>query len=204
MADYKAIRGLTIRTIAGDASPIVIGDIWYNSSSRKIKGAKIVAGSWATGGNMNTARVTLAGAGKGTQTAGLVFGGYTPAPAVSALNESYDGSSWTEEADLNTAREALSGAGTQAAGLAVAGYISSDSALTEKWNGTSWTEVGDLNTARRYGAAAGTNTAALMFGGLNPVRALCEKWDGSSWTEVGDLNTARGYLMGGCGTNTAA
>ena len=47
MAEYKAIRGHTIRTIAGDASPVVTGDIWYNSVAKKIKGAKIVAGTWA-------------------------------------------------------------------------------------------------------------------------------------------------------------
>jgi hypothetical protein len=34
------------------------------------------AGAWATGNNMNTARRSFGGAGSGTQTAGLGFGGY--------------------------------------------------------------------------------------------------------------------------------
>ena len=51
MTTYKGIRGLTIRTIDGDASPLITGDIWFNSSSKKIKGAKIAAGAWASGGN---------------------------------------------------------------------------------------------------------------------------------------------------------
>ena len=136
MATYKEIHGIKVQHRESDPTAVE-GDVWYNASTAKLK-MYAAAGSWASGGNMNTARVTLAGAGKGTQTAGLVFGGYTPAPAVSALNESYDGSSWTEEADLNSAREALSGAGTQTAALAFAGYISADSKLTEKWNGTIW------------------------------------------------------------------
>ena len=44
MAEYKAIRGHTIRTVAGDASPLVIGDIWYSSTTRKIRGVKLAAG----------------------------------------------------------------------------------------------------------------------------------------------------------------
>ena len=46
MTTYKGIRGLTIRTIDGDASPLIAGDIWYNSAARKIKGSKLPAGTW--------------------------------------------------------------------------------------------------------------------------------------------------------------
>ena len=51
MTTYKGIRGLTIRTIDGDASPLIAGDIWYNSAARKIKGSKLPAGTWTSGGN---------------------------------------------------------------------------------------------------------------------------------------------------------
>ena len=68
MATYKAIHGVKVQYRDSDATAVE-GDVWYNKSTGLLKmyGA---AGSWATGGNINTARVTLAGAGKGTQTAG--------------------------------------------------------------------------------------------------------------------------------------
>ena len=72
MAEYKALRGLTIRTIDGDASPLIAGDIWYNSSSKKIRGAKLV-GSWSSGGNLNEAKRLPTGIG--SQTAALQFKG---------------------------------------------------------------------------------------------------------------------------------
>ena len=69
MTTYKGIRGLTIRTIAGDASPLITGDIWYNSSSKKIKGAKIAAGAWASGGNMNDSKQIMGSSGIQTSAA---------------------------------------------------------------------------------------------------------------------------------------
>ena len=56
MADYKAIKGHHIETVAGDPSTIQIGDIWYNSTLGKLRGGKLGAGSWASGGYMNQAR----------------------------------------------------------------------------------------------------------------------------------------------------
>ena len=51
------------------------GQIWYNSTTDTIKAAPLVQ-AWASGGNLNTARHSAAGAG--TQTAGLAAGGYPP------------------------------------------------------------------------------------------------------------------------------
>ena len=197
MAEYKAIRGLTIQTVAGDPSPLQIGDIWYSSTTRKIRGAKLGAGAWATGGNMSTGRDALAGAG--TQTAALVFGGRVPAD--SGVTESYDGSSWTEVADI-TAGHNMGGLGTQTAAMAIG--RAPTTAITEIYNGTSWTEVEDLNTGRSGARGAGTITAGLAFGGAQPgVRDETEVWNGTAWTEVADLNESRGNAAG-YGTSTAA
>jgi hypothetical protein len=57
-------------------------------------------GAWASGGNMGTARNSLAGAG--TQTAGLGFGGSTG--SFSNATEEYDGSSWGPGGNMTTAR----------------------------------------------------------------------------------------------------
>ena len=153
----------------------------------------------ASGGALNTTRNNMASAG--TQTAALAISGESGTNTVNV--EEYDGSSWTEIANVNTAMRSVRGFGTTTAALKTGGfpgYVDT----TETWNGSSWTEVGDLNQGRAGHAACGTTTAGLAFGGETPSSiALTEKWDGSSWTEVGDLNTAREELMG-CGIQTAA
>ena len=51
-----------------------------------------------------------------------MFGGSAPG-ATSAANESWDGTSWTEQDDLATARSTLGGAGaTSSSALAFGGY----------------------------------------------------------------------------------
>mgnify|MGYP003323760268 CR=1 FL=1 len=43
MADYKAIKGWTIQTVSSDPSNITAGDIWYNSTLGKIRGAQLMS-----------------------------------------------------------------------------------------------------------------------------------------------------------------
>jgi hypothetical protein len=58
----------------------------------------------------------------GTQTAGLGFGGYSPALAKVLNNtQEYDGSTWTDGGNLGNARYRLAGAGIQTAASAFAG-----------------------------------------------------------------------------------
>jgi hypothetical protein len=203
MATYKEIRGTTVQNNAGNLPSAVDGQLWYNSTAGSFQVRSFTtAGAWATGGTLNTARYSTGSAG--IQTAALAFGGIT-VPPVTALTESYNGTSWTEVNDLNTART-LGNAGTQTSALGFGGSPG-PTAITESWNGTSWTEVNDLNSARRnLGGAGADNTSALAFGGEDPgaVRiANTETWNGTSWTEVNDLNTARNELTG-AGIQTAA
>src|SRR6056300_808128 len=139
MPEYKSIKGLTIQEVASDPPAPIEGQVWYNTTTSALKGYINNPGSWATGGDLNTAKRTLGSAG--TQTAALAFGGNTP-PGT-AQTESYNGTNWTELNDLNTARAYLSGAGTtNTAALAFGGFPSTG--VTESWNGTNWTEVNDL------------------------------------------------------------
>ena len=86
---------------------------------------------WSTGGNLNTSRYILDGAG--TQTSGVAFGGATTPPfSNSASTEEYDGSSWTASNNLNTARYNLTGLGTQTAALAFGRDNPSDKGNTEE------------------------------------------------------------------------
>ena len=102
MANLKTLSGFPIQNLTSDPVPYAqaLADNPY-------------AGSWASGGNLNTARRGLGG--DGTQTAAWVVGGYTG--ANSATHEHYDGSSWTEVADINTARYSGSAMGTQTAAI---------------------------------------------------------------------------------------
>jgi hypothetical protein len=90
MAEYKGIKGFKVQYLSADPSDPIIGQTWYNSTSKDLKytGAT-AAGAWATGNNMNTARQQLAGTG--TQTAALAFGGVSPSPTPTGATEEYDG-----------------------------------------------------------------------------------------------------------------
>jgi len=184
------------------------GQVWYNSTSAVLKGFGMQgAGAWASAPSMSTGRPGIMGTG--TQTAALATGGNVPPPApvtgVVDINESYDGTSWTEVGDMTNGRENFSGgSGTQTATIVYGATPAS--ALVEQWNGTAWTEIADINTPRRYTAntPAGTTTAALAAGGGSgaPGSSDNEEFNGTSWTEVGNLNFAR-YRAAGAGTSTA-
>jgi hypothetical protein len=205
MATYKEIFGTNIEVLASDPANPVAGQVWYNSTSNVVKGQGVTTtGSWATGGNLNTGRMVLAGVG--TQTATLVFGGGLPSPFKNET-ELYNGSTWTELNNLNTTRTSLEGAGDSTAALGFGGYNIPFIGATESWNGTSWTTVpATLNTARGSGGGAGAQTSAIFFGGIAPppsaytFRAETELYNGTSWTEVNNLNTTR-YILGSAKNN---
>lgn len=142
MTTYKAIHGKLVQSLASDPdSAAYEGQLWFNSTSSDYKTITKVAGAWATSGNLNVK--TMRGAGYGTQNAAHQVGGH---PADATV-EQYDGSTWSEIADLNQGRQYLSGLGTTTAGLAFGGDVSESlSALSEEWNGTSWTEGSNMNT----------------------------------------------------------
>jgi hypothetical protein len=64
MAEYKGIKGFKVQYLSADPSDPIIGQTWYNDTSKDLKytGAT-AAGAWASGNNMNTVRRELAGAG---------------------------------------------------------------------------------------------------------------------------------------------
>ena len=206
MATYKEIKGTQIESLASDPANPVEGQVWYNSTSAVLKGQILTAtAAWSTGAELNTGVQAAAAAGI-SNSSGLAFGGAEP--TITAKTESYDGTSWTEVADLNTARQGLGGSGTQTSALAYGGDnpAGSNLAKTNSWNGSTWTEVNDINTARRAGpgSAGEDNESALMFGGYaSTYVANTEKWNGTNWTTVTSMNTAR-YSLGGGGIVTSA
>ena len=100
MATYKEIHGVNIQS--RDVDPTAVeGDVWYNATTGKLK-MFASAGAWSTGNNQNVTANNRAGAKGGTQTAHLLFGGQST--GIEDTTESYDGTTWSEVADLNTAR----------------------------------------------------------------------------------------------------
>ena len=205
MADYKDIKGGTIQNFAGDPPAPISGQVWYDSTNRAFQYRSInPAGSWSTSGTMNNGRSSLGGAG--TQTSAIAIAGGSP-PPFSADSESYNGSTWTELANLNTARYLGGGAG---ASSTAALYFGGNGAsgvtdIVESFNGTSWTEVGDLNGTKLMPGAAGTQTAAISMGGQRGAANLdeTELFNGTAWTEVGNLGQARYQAAAGGPSNTA-
>ena len=130
MADYRAIKGLNIQTVSSDPSNLVAGDIWYNSTLGKLRGAKIV-GAWSSGGNINDERQEGGGNGA-SQTAAWIAAGYLADTNLSLDNEHYDGTSWTEQGNINTGRKTPSGLGTTTASLVAGGE--GDLAISEEFN----------------------------------------------------------------------
>ena len=201
MATYKDIIGTHVRTVTADPPSPVNGQMWYNSTEQVMKGSKFnPAGAWATGGTLNTARHNYWGAA--TSTDALAIGGNNDSADVGNV-EKYNGSTWTEVADI-TARRGNAGGGTSTSAI-TAGGGSPNVALSETWNGSAWSETADLNTARREVAGcAADSTAALIFGGKEPSSsAKNEKWNGTSWSEQADLN-ADIRALAGVGTSTKA
>ena len=89
-------------------------------------------------------------------------------PPQVAITESYNGTNWTEVADLNEVKQQLGGCGaSNTSALAFGGEVAPNTANTELWNGSSWTEVANLNETKNSPGSLGIVTAALAFGG-NP------------------------------------
>ena len=165
--------------------------------------------SWTAGPSMNTGRSQLATGG--TQTAGIGAGGYrTPTTAVTGVTETFDGTSFTETADLGTARRVYGAiSGTTSAFLAFAG--SPKSALTEEFTSSAnvitaaaWAAGGNVVEGRANVACLGIQTASMMMGGHTPSSSPTgsESYDGTSWSEGNNLAVAQDYAAG-AGTQAA-
>ena len=127
--------------------------------------------SWTAGGNVSNMMRVMGGSG--TQTDAMGFGGaYNPIhPAFHPTNsphvgtESYNGTSWTAEANYPRANTGASGCGAgQTATLSFGG--NSTTATTDEtyeYNGTAWSEEGDTNLVAYGIGGAGTYTCESIM-----------------------------------------
>ena len=210
MTTYKGINGFAVQSVGSDPSPLNEGQVWYNSTSVAFKLASVTtAGTFSSGGNMNSGRAA-GPAQSGTQTAALAAGG-----GYTTDSESYNGTSWTTTPSINSSREAPGGAGTQTAALIFGGVAPAPTynanPATESWNGSSWTTLPATLNSQHAGpvGGCGTQTAAIIAGGgTNPalvgnVTAESESYNGTTWTTANSLNVKR-YSARMFGIQTAA
>ena len=203
MATYKEIRGSTITAVDSDPTT-ALGEVFYNNTSRVLKGFRLASDAFAAGGNLGTGRYSRAHFGIQTSS---VFAGGSP-PSTTQGSEHYNGSSWTAGGNMNTSRRGLAGCGVLTAGLAFGGTGSGGTtqSATEEYNGSSWSNQTGMPQAVRQQFGAGVQTAAFASGGmLDPPTAPINntyEYDGSSWTAGGAMGHGRTDGQA-CGTLTA-
>ena len=207
MATYKGIKGFKVDSLTSDPTTTgSVGQFYYNSTSDAFKYVQpggAPAGTWSSGGTMNTARYRMMG-GAGSLSAGVVMGGATP---DKANVEEYNGSSWTTVTAYPSAQPDIGVCGVQTLALCVGGGSGSGSNLTFEYDGTNFSAGGDYPTIASRVAVCGVQTAALAIGGQTPgsptyVNNTFE-YNGSSWTAGGNYPavTVNGAASG---TQTAA
>ena len=190
----------------GQTSTAALFASGYNASGYNASVEQWNGSSWSEKAEMNNPSYSFSG-GVGTSTSGLAVGGnrnpaVPPSPGSnSSLVESWNGSGWTNIAELNTGRSGVAAVGaTNTAGLGVGGYAPGGASdKVESWNGSAWSEITEINSGRQGGRSSGIQTLTVFFGGENPAPdgAKTEYWDGSSWTELGDMAVTRNGNVSG-------
>ena len=106
MATYKSLKGQPIQVLTADPPAPVEGQVWVVAApgtASVMKGYALGTGAWATGGNLNTARQQMGGAGA-SQTSAIAFGGDSGSDQL-VINELYNGTAWSESSgDLASKR----------------------------------------------------------------------------------------------------
>ena len=210
MSTYKALVGKKIKSVSSDPSDSADGQMWYNTTTQSLRGLAIIE-AWSSTSPIPA--ITSVSGGAGTQTAGLIFGGYD-GDASDETNRTleYNGSGFSTGGNLNQARFGIAGFGTQTAAVGACGYNNAFPAgsafLTnsEEYDGSSWTAGNAAGTQAHTRSSAGILTAGVVVGGRlfgSTASANSEEYDGTSYSEGNNLSTGR-WGLGGAGTQTAA
>ena len=134
----------------------------------------------------------------GRSNAAIKVGGYVPAMSDSV--ENWNGTSWTEVAEINSATVGHGAFGISTSGAIAGGSPTPNDTRHESWNGTSWTETTEISTGRSYlGSGGASSSSGMIFAGTESPPAQSAKteiWDGTSWTESGYLGQTAGEGRG--------
>ena len=175
------------RKSAGNCGTLTAGLIFGGSSAQPYT-ANIVTttfeydgSSWTAGGALPEGKGQAASGG--TQTAAFYAGGVLAPGGRSSKTAFYNGSSWSEGADVATISPSSGGLG--ATGTTSAGLATSGDNLTNIYDGTAWATSPNYSTARNRGFGGATASDALLVGGysapLSPAyRAETEEFTGET------------------------
>tara|TARA_R100000655_G_scaffold265_4_gene1072 strand:+ start:1846 stop:3660 length:1815 start_codon:yes stop_codon:yes gene_type:complete len=154
------------------------------------------------------------GSSSGTQTAGLIFGGYTsPAPVTTTTNK-FNGTTYSSAPAMGTATARGAAAGSQSATVAFGGTSPNPGYTTEEFNisanavtGAAWAASGALGTARSQISGFGATTdASIGAGGYqygpNTYTNVSEEYNGSTFSATPNMPVSLGFRNSG-GTVTA-
>jgi len=171
------------RTVATDPSPLVNGDVWYNSTSDAFKCAQALdvfassaalLATFSRGGSAGTISAL-------TLTGGVVGG-------TAALTQMlWNGTAWSSGVSSAVIRYESGGCGTSTASLLTCEQLTGVSPNSEKFNGTSWSTTGSqILTIRSFGVVFGTDSSALVATGYSSAgnTYTCEKFNGSTWSST--------------------
>jgi len=200
MAEYREIQGAAVQSLANNTGTIE-GQIWYDTTNNKFKVEGVSTAAWATVAVLPY--TTRDASGFGTQTAGVIFGGF---PGVSTAVE-WNGSSYTSATAYPASVSGLDSDGPQIAGLTAGGSPGPMNNTSNDYNGTAWTANPTMPVGRTGHATMGNTaaqTAALATGGEpGSATGTTSDWDGSTWT-VGAANPGWAQGTSGGGTPAAA
>ena len=170
MTTYRKLHGKAVKTVTTNPTDDAAeGQIWFNSTDNKFRSV-VNLEAWSSGSPMiNASRQRYA---TGTQTAGLLFGGYKNPNTNIGSTEEYNGSGYSAGGTMSTARRSPGGAGVQTSSLAIGGYTSTAVTTVEEYNGSSWTSSPALNNAKFIAGSFGTSSACVTEGGAPAPKLL--------------------------------
>jgi len=206
MAGYNTIRGLKVNYLGEDPAGAETGQVWYNSSTGKLRLANpTLSGTWSSANACNTSRRYFQGCG--SQTNGIMAGGFSPgaSPPMFTQTEEFDGTNFTNGGNIGTGTYAATmfGPGT-ATVFAGGGDNSVFLTTTQHYDGSSWSSPGNnLPNGRNQAGGCGTQAAGVLFGGNAPSANMTATLEyNGTWSAVpGTLNVGRRSLNG-TGTGT--
>jgi len=187
MAAYKDLIGQKITKVTSNPSDPKTGQMWYNSTSGKLRGLGILS-AWSSSAPLGRDAGEFSG-GAGTQTAAMVSGGLYP--EVNTTNE-YNGTGWSTSGNMNTAGFYRGLGGTQTAGFCFGNQVASPdfpTGVSETYDGSSWTSISTIPQVHSQSASFGSTTAGVCSGGrynnYDQATTVTNEWDGSSWSTGG-------------------
>ena len=208
MSTYREIIGKKIKKVSSDPSSGIDGEMWYNSTTKSIRGLAVVE-AFVSQTNMPTKTAYNTSFGQAVPTTVSAGGMSAPGPAPTASVYEYNGLGWASGGALpSSGKESARGFGTLTAGAIAGGSPGASpagSTDTSEYDGSSWTSGGALPTAIQGAHTWGTQTAGFLTGGRGngppfPKESASYTYNGTAWT--GSTAMPAGRQFGGSSSSS--